>query len=131
MIDTQVCDPFAEDCMRAVLSAGYRVALIRPNAARNYGRQSASYAELGTDEVTGTGYIKGGAELRNARVEVRDGLACLNFDDVRWPNADIVADGALIYRADGRAACVLSFKATHAAVGGETFVLPIDCPIRL
>lgn len=129
---TAVCDSFAADAVTAMLGTQYMVALIRNGATGTYDEKTANYSQLAGDEVRGAGYRLGGAPLKNARLVLRDGRACIHFDDVSWPGADIFATGALIYRKpDGRAAAVLDFGGTHAATGGATFVLPMDCPIRL
>lgn len=133
MITTAVTDAFAADAIAAMLQVEYRVALIRPNAAGSYGAHTASYDDLGGDEVVGAGYQAGGKTLVNGRAVKLGDRWCMQFDDVRWPNADIIAAGALIYSPTrgGSSACVLGFNAIHAAVGGDTFVLPIMCPIRI
>lgn len=132
-IQTAVCDAFMVDGLQALLDAEYRVALIRADARGTFGKQTQTYGELGGDEVVGAGYVAGGAKLTGARVALRDGSVCLDFDPARWIGADIYASGALIYSPSrqNRAACVMDFGGIYAAVGGETFNLPIDCPIRL
>jgi hypothetical protein len=132
VIETAVCSPLVDAALAALAGDTYKVALIRQGAKGTYGPETANYAELGIDEVQGAGYVPGGQVLKGARVVERDGRCCLTFDDAQWPNADIVAVGALIYSTTrkGAAACVLNFGGTYAAVGGDTFLLPIDCPIR-
>lgn len=131
-VQTAVCDAFVSDAIEAMLQAEYRVALIRADARGSYGKQTQAYGELGSDEVSGAGYVAGGARLVGARIALRDGSVCLDFDPVSWAGADIYASGALIYSPSrqGRAACVMDFGGVYAALGGETFHLPIDCPIR-
>lgn len=133
MIQTAVCESFVVDAVQALLQHEYRVALISARATGTYGPQTASYAELGGDEAAGAGYVRGGAVLTGAALVLRDGRVCLQFDPVRWMQADIYAKGALIYSPtrEGRACAVLDFGGIYAAVGGDTFFLPFDCPIRL
>jgi hypothetical protein len=133
-IETAVCTALPAFALTAVLSDTYRAALIRVGASGSYGPQTRAYADLGVDEVQGAGYTKGGQVLKGARVQEIDGRACLGFDDVQWPGADILADGVLVYSEtrDGAAVGVLSFGGTYAAVGGDTFVLPLQhFPFRL
>lgn len=133
MIATAVCTSLVTRALQQLLGAEWRVALIRAGAKGIYGSATAGYADLGNDEVQGAGYRRGGAPLANARLELRDGRVCLNFDAVRWNDCDIVTEGALIYAAnlDGMAGAVLDFGGTYAATGGHPFYLPMDCPIRL
>lgn len=132
MIATEVTDAFAIECLARMAVRPWKAALIRVGAKGAYNRMTASYADLGVDEVQGAGYVKGGAMLKNAKAVMRDGRACLNFDPVQFVGADFAAIGAMIYASDtGTVGCTLNFGATFAAVGGGTFVLPMDCPIRL
>lgn len=131
MIITSVGYDFLAAALSSTLADKWRVALIRPNSAQVLDA-STRYADLGADEIRGAGYVPGGQALRGARVERRGEQVCLNFEPARWPGADIYASGALLYNASRDAVgAVLDFGGVHAAVGGDTFVLPFDCPIRL
>lgn len=65
------------------------------------------------DEVTGPGYKAGGKALTNGRVVMDGTVACLTFDDVKWPLCSIEAGGAAIY--DKNTGIVL----THLDFGGN------------
>lgn len=131
--ETAVTDVFMADCLSARLADSYKVALIAERARGSYGAHTKNYSELGIDEVQGAGYQQGGMPLTGPKIVLQNGRVCLDFDDVRWLGADIYAIGALIYSPSraGRAVCVLDFGGVNAAVNGATFVLPIDCPVRL
>ena len=132
MIATAVCNTLAADAVAALVSAPWKVALIRPGHAGSFGPGTQGYKQLGTDEAEGPGYVKGGAVLRGAKVVERDGSACLDFDMAMWPGGGVSAVGALIYREDtGRAGAVLDFGGTYSAPPGQPFLLPFDCPVRL
>jgi len=52
-----------------------------------------------TNEVTGTGYTAGGAQVTGAvlSTDTQTGTVYVNFDNVSWPGASFTARGALIY----------------------------------
>ncbi len=56
-----------------------------------------------TGEVTGTGYIAGGAALANKTItyDAATNATILDADDVVWPNATITARYAVIYDDNG------------------------------
>ena len=126
-----VCDTLIIAMARYLSTLEWRVALIRANPSRQLGTQTATFAELGGDEVRGAGYKSGGAALANARIERREERVCLNFDSVHWRDCDFAASGALIYcPALDIAGAVLDFGGIYAAQSGHPFYLPMDCPIR-
>ena len=49
------------------------------------------------NEVSGPGYKAGGKPLDGARVEMDGDVACLTFNDVKWPVCSIKASAGLIY----------------------------------
>lgn len=130
---TAVTDEFMADCLASRLVDSYKVALISERARGSYGAHTKNYSELGIDEVQGAGYQAGGMPLTGQKIVLENGRVCLDFDDVRWLGADIYAIGALIYSPSrgNRAVCVLDFGGVNAAVNGGTFVLPMNCPVRL
>lgn len=131
-ITTAVCPTLAADAVSALLGDEYKVALIRQGALGDHGDLTQNYSDLGADEVKGAGYVAGGQVLKGARLVMRDGRACMDFDPAMWPGGDIHATGALIYSPtrDGRAVCVLDFGGLYGAGVGELFMLPFDCPVR-
>ncbi len=129
---TSIPVAYVADLAAEAARGQYRVALIKAGASRMYGEHTATYDELGDDEVRAPGYRAGGQPLKGARVVQRDGWAGIDFDAASWPGGGIVAEGALIYRPDrgNRAAAVLSFGGPYGSAVGEMFLLPFDCPIR-
>lgn len=59
-----------------------------------------------SNEVEGTGYTAGGAELANKTVtaDTTDNEGVFDADDVTWANSTITARGAVIYKSTGTAA---------------------------
>lgn len=59
-----------------------------------------------TNEVEGTGYTAGGAELANKTVtaDTTDDEGVFDADNVTWSNSTITARGAVIYKSTGTAA---------------------------
>jgi len=56
-----------------------------------------------TNEVTGTGYTAGGAEIANGAVtqDNTDNEGVYDGDDVTWSSSTITARGAVIYKSTG------------------------------
>lgn len=92
----------------------YKIALIRKGYTGTYGRHTATYSELGSDEVVAPGYSAGGMILTNRIVGESNGLISISFDPAVWPSSTIQADGAVIYNStDSNAVlAVLSFGGT-------------------
>lgn len=59
-----------------------------------------TFADIASLEVTGEGYIAGGATLTNVNIVRQDEgkNTKLVADDVTWPNATLAATGAVIYK---------------------------------
>jgi hypothetical protein len=66
-------------------------------AFSNIGPLTTEYTT--TDEITGTGYTAGGAQVTGATLntDIQTGTVYVNFDNVSWPGASFTARGALIY----------------------------------
>lgn len=65
------------------------------DAEADLGPSTAAYTSLG--EVRGKGYKPGGLPLRNPRVWVDRGAACLTFDSPSIPVATLTARGFMVY----------------------------------
>ena len=84
----------------------YKCALIKVGCAGTYdklttgagtpGTGAPSTSNLGTDEVTGTGYTTGGVALTRQAPAAGD-TVYLDFDDAVWAASTISAIGCMIY----------------------------------
>jgi hypothetical protein len=93
-----------------------------------------SQADLGPDttaytsanEVRGKGYKPGGLALKNPRVWVDRGAACLTFDSVAIQVATLTARGFLVYNKsrDNRAIFVGDWGGEYTSTEGP-FTIPI------
>jgi len=94
-------------------------------AAANLGATTAGYTAVG--EITGAGYIAGGAVLTLNQNATSDGTtAFVSFADVSWSGA-LTARGGLVYLADGLtnpSICVLDFGADKTSLT----VFTVDFP---
>ncbi len=85
----------------------FKIALIKVGATGTYGASvtnagtpgsgSPTTANLGTDEVTGTGYTSGGATLASLSATLQTATGCLDWANATWPTSTISAIGAIIY----------------------------------
>lgn len=66
-----------------------------------------------SNEVTGTGYVAGGAAVTGATIslDVQTGTVYVDFNNVAWPGANFTARGALIYNVtrSNKSVAVLDF----------------------
>ncbi len=56
-----------------------------------------NWGEINANEVSGTGYTAGGAEIENKTFVQSGGTAVLDGDNVSWPNSTITARWGVIY----------------------------------
>jgi hypothetical protein len=74
-----------------------------------------------TNEVSGTGYTAGGAELTEITPTSSGTTAFIDFGDLTWSSATLTARGALIYNATNgnRAVAVLDFGSDKVSTNGD------------
>lgn len=120
--------------LTATTGDALKVALIKATPTGTYdanitnagtpGTGTPSTSNLGTDEVSGTGYTSGGAALTNITPVINGTAGVGDFPDVTWASASFSADGCMIYNStDGnRALSIHDFGGTKTASGGN-FVL--------
>ena len=122
----------------------FMVALIVPTPTGTYGAATTNYANLGSDEVTGTGYTAGGLALTQVTPTTNGTGANTNFSpNPSWTSASITTGGALIYNKStrlfgasgsnttggGRACGVYSFGGSQQVTGGTlTLLMPTAAP---
>jgi len=83
------------------------------------------------NEITGTGYTAGGAEVLGATLgaDTTTGVVYVNFDDVSWPSANFTARGALIYNVTqgNKSVAVLDFGSDKIFTStSNTVVMPAN-----
>ena len=103
----------------------FKIALYTSAAVLN----AATTVYSATNEVTGAGYVAGGAALTVSQVPIGDTnalVAYMAFANISVPG-NVTARGALIYNASkaNRAVCVLDFGADKTSTSGS---FPITMP---
>lgn len=124
-ITSGVCNSFKQECMLAIHDMdtdNIRIALYTDAATLD--ASTTTYSA--TNEVSGTGYTAGGELLANVSVALSGSTAVLDFDNVTWAAATIIARGALIYNASkaNRAIAVYDFSENKSSSAGD-FVLSV------
>jgi len=73
------------------------------------------------NEASGTGYTAAGAALTNTAVSVADNVAFVDFSDLTFSTATIVASAALIYNTSvgNKAIVVLDFGGDKTSTNGD------------
>ena len=107
----------------------YKIALIKVASVGNYGATQtnagtpgtgvASATNLGTDEVTGTGYTAGGNTLAGFSISGTT-VGRLDFTTSTWASSSISATGAIIYNSSkaNRVVGVYDFGGTITSTNG-------------
>lgn len=128
-ISQAMCTSFKKEILEALHdftnSTGdlFKIALYTSSAT--LGAATTVYAV--TNEVSGTGYTAGGANLTNVTPSSSGTTAFTDFSDVTFAGSTITARGALIYNssASNRAVCVLDFGSDKSSSAGDfTIVFP-------
>src|SRR5690348_16751616 len=120
----------------------FKMALIKVSPAGTYdatvtnygtGAGSPTSANMGTDEVTGTGYTAGGTTLTNVTPSLSSGVAITQFSpNPSWTSATFSATACEIYNTSdrlggttGRAISIHDFGGTQSVSAGTfTVVMP-------
>ena len=95
----------------------FKVALYTSSATLD----ATTTAYSATNEVSGTGYTAGGAELTEITPTSSGTTAFIDFGDLTWSSATLTARGALIYNATNgnRAVAVLDFGSDKVSTNGD------------
>jgi hypothetical protein len=150
-ITTAVANSYKGEVLSGIHLAAdvYKIALIKVAAAGTYGAGvtnvgtpgsgAPTTANLGTDEVVGTGYTSGGATLAGFSVTQTGAVGRLDFTTPTWATATISATGAVIYNSSKSNKVVAcfdfggtitstagTFTATMPAVGDATSLVRIS-----
>lgn len=88
----------------------------------------ATTAYSSVNEISGTGYVAGGAVITNVTVSSSGFTAWVSFDNVEWNPANFTARAALIYNSSkaNRAIAVLDFGADKTTTTKFTIVMPTN-----
>ncbi len=105
----------------------YKIALY--TSAANIGPTTTAYTATG--EISGTGYVAGGATLTGLTLTFGSDYAYVTFANPSWASATFTARGALIYNSTkaNRSVAVIDFG-SDKVVTGTTFTvqLPANLP---
>lgn len=129
---TATANSFKAEILQGTHAAAdvYKIALIKAGAAGTYGAGTTnvgtpgtgtpSSSNLGTDEVTGTGYTSGGATLSGFSVTITGSVARLDFSTPSWASASISATGGIIYNSSksNKVLGVFDFGGTITSTNG-------------
>ena len=115
----------------------YKFLLVKPSPSGTYdatltnvgtpGSGSPSTSNVGTDEVSGTGYTSGGNTLSGFSVSSSGTTAWLTFTDTSWASSTISAAFGVIYNStqSGKVVCVIDFGGTFSDTAGTfTYSFP-------
>lgn len=94
----------------------FKIALYDSSAV--LGAQTTAYSSA--NEITGTGYVAGGATLTSVTPTADSNVGIATFSNVTWSNATFTANGALIYNANASnaAVAVLAFGSDKSVTSG-------------
>jgi hypothetical protein len=91
----------------------FKIALFRDNASivGTFGAGTTNYSDMGADEVSGTGYTAGGANLTNVTPVLIGSTVVIDFANITFSTVTVTSRGALIYNSTNgnRAVIVLDF----------------------
>ena len=109
----------------------YKILLIKVGSTGTYGAATTGVGtpgsgapvantNVGTDEVTGTGYTAGGATLTGLSATLQGTTGVLDFATATWPTSTISATGAIIYNSTkaNRVVAVYDFGGTITSSAG-------------
>ena len=117
------CDSFKEALFKGdidFLVDTIKIALYNNTATLN----ASTTAYTTTGEVVAAGYAAGGNTL-TPTVALANGVAYVDFGNTSW-NAAITARGALIYKNNGTAICVLDFGSDKISTATFTVEFPTN-----
>jgi len=137
MIIQGFCDSFVRELaggVHAFATDAFRVALFKLNAdiIGTYDSATTNYSQMLADEVIGTGYTAGGAQLTGGVITTVSGVGVVDFADLVFPNVTIITRGAMIYNSSkGNAAVALLDFGTDKYVQGNDLTLRMPQPTEM
>lgn len=133
MATTAVCNSFKAELLGLATHVStdvFKIALIKVTPTTTFGASTtnagtpgtgaSTQANLGTDEVVGTGYTSGGATLTGLSATLQSTTGVLDFANATWPSSTISATGAIIYNSTkaNKAVAVFDFGGTITSTAG-------------
>lgn len=127
-----LCNSYKTEILSGTHASGdvYKMALVKVAPAGTYngsitnagtpGSGAPTTANLGTDEVVGTGYTSGGVTLAGFSATLQGSTGCLDFTAPSWAASTISATGALIYNSSksNKAVAYIDFGGTITSTAG-------------
>ena len=124
-ITSALCNSYKQEILEGVHASTdtYKIALYTDSASLS----ASTTAYSATNEVSGTGYSAGGANLSGFSSGLSGSTAYLTFSDPAWADSTITARGCLIYNSSksNKAVAVFDFGQNVSSVNG-TFT--VDFP---
>jgi hypothetical protein len=131
-ITTAITNSFKLEVLQGIHQAAdtYKIALIKASATGTYGATTTNVGtpgtgepagnNLGTDEVTGTGYVSSGDTLTGYSATATGSVARLDWTSPTWEDATISAIGAVIYNStrSNKVVAVFDFGGTITSTAG-------------
>lgn len=116
-ITQEMCNTMKLKGLSFLLTDTIKIALYDSTASLD--KNTVAYTTTG--EVSGTGYVAGGATLAGAAASLDGDVAVCTFTSPSWPGATITARGALIYdSSDGDLAlAVIDFGSDQQVIAGQ------------
>lgn len=105
----------------------FKIALYGPSA--RIGPMTGLYTETG--EVSGPGYVSGGATLGSGEIKMSGLTAWVSWENPEWTDPSFTATGALIYNAtkDNRSVMAIAFSAPRIfSPSSPSLIFPQDGP---
>ena len=123
-ISTAMCTSFKQEILvgthnfTATSGNTFKLALFTSSAT--IGASTTAF-DASDNEVTGTNYTSGGANLTSVTPTTSGTTALGDFADLTFSNATVTANGALIYNssASNKAVCSLAFGGDKTSTAGD------------
>ena len=122
-ISTAMCTSFKQEILvgthNFTASSGNTFKLALFTSTATLGASTTAFST--TNEVTGTNYTSGGANLTSVTPTTSGTTALGDFADLTFSNATVTANGALIYNssASNKAVCALAFGSDKTSTAGD------------
>jgi hypothetical protein len=122
-LTTAICNSAKLEIIQGIHLAAdvYKIALVKTAPAGTYDKNTTNVgtpgsgapttANLGTDEMAGTGYTSGGLTLTSYSAVLTADTASIDWADAVWTTATFSSDGAIIYNSTraNRAIQIIAF----------------------
>ena len=111
----------------------FYLALFAGTTVGGYGANTTNYSQMGSDEVTGSGYTAGGVLVTDVTPTLSGNTAMVTFgSNPSWGVSTFTYSAALLYNAtariggvSGRSVAVFDFGGSHVVTGSPlTLILP-------